>query len=223
MKKKQKILILEDDILFNETIADFLDDEGYDCDCAYNPKTALDLSYANRYDLYLLDVNLPFENGFEFLKSLRESGDTTPAIFLTSRDDKKSLLDGFNSGCDDYMQKPIDLDELLLRIKAVLHRLTRTDIIKIGDYEISTISKNLINSSGKELEISNKAIDLLILLISANNTVVSFLEIKNNLWSSEDEASDGSLRVYITQIKKYFPNAIINKRGIGYLFDTEKL
>jgi len=107
-----RILIVEDDKLFNETLEDFLDEEGYDVQCVLDPYSALDLSYENLFDLYLFDVNLPYENGFELLKKLRESGDDTPCIFITCREDKASLKEGFEKGGDDYIQKPVDLDEL---------------------------------------------------------------------------------------------------------------
>ena len=117
-----KILLLEDDKLFNETLQDFLQEEGFSVDCVLDPYSALDLSYENNYNLYLFDVNLPYETGFELLQKLRESGDETPCIFITSRADKTSLKQGFTQGGDDYITKPIDLDELLLRVNAVLRR-----------------------------------------------------------------------------------------------------
>ena len=212
-----KILLLEDDILFNETLEDFLEEEGFLVDCAFNPNSALEFTYKNRYDLYLLDVNLPIENGFNFLKNLRDSNDNTPAIFLTSREDKESLKEGFLSGGDDYLKKPIDLDELLLRIKAILKRQVRNEIITIDGYEIDTISKT-ITKDNKVIDINKKAVELLILLLEANSKVVSLDEIKHRLWSISQDSSQGAIRVYITALKKLFPNYIQNVRGVGYIF-----
>ena len=210
-----RILILEDDKLFNETLEDFLEEEGYTISCALDPYTALELSYKQVFDLYLFDVNLPYENGFDLLEKLRSSGDMTPTIFLTSRDDKDSVTQGFTMGADDYMKKPIDLDELLLRIQAVLRRQVRKERINIGDYSLDTVAKILYNDD-KALEVTQKAIELLVLLVQSNGEVVSSEEIKNRLWAASQNASDGSLRVYITQLKKYFPTQISNVRGIGY-------
>ncbi len=210
-----KILLLEDDKLFNETLQDFLEEEDFEVDCVLDPYSALELSYETIYDLYLFDVNLPYESGFDLLGKLRQSGDTTPTIFITSRDDKESLTHGFSVGADDYMKKPIDLDELLLRIAALMRRQIRQERIEIGKYTLDVIAKKIfLNNS--EVDITKKAVELLVLLFQANGEVVSSDDIKNRIWAAGQNASDGSLRVYITQLKKYFSKNIVNVRGIGY-------
>ena len=98
-----RILVVEDDKLFNETLEDFLEEEGFSLHCVLDPYTALDFTYENNYDLYLFDVNLPYETGFKLLEKLRSSGDNTPCIFITSRNDKASLKVGFEHGGDDYV------------------------------------------------------------------------------------------------------------------------
>jgi len=218
-----KILLLEDDKLFNETLQDFLEEEGFALACALDPRTALELTYRSNFDLYLFDVNLPYENGFDLLKRLRESGDMTPTIFLTSREDKASLQEGFALGADDYMRKPVDLDELLLRIRAIIRRQTREEILQLGAYRLDLVSKSLTHTDGEAVEISQKAVDLLIVLLEADTATVSAERIKDKLWAASKTPSEGALRVYVTQIKKYFPEAIKNIRGVGYLFDKEKI
>jgi len=210
-----KILLLEDDKLFNETLQDFLEEEGFDLDYALDPYSALELTYKHIYDLYLFDVNLPYESGFDLLHKLRQSGDTTPTIFLTSREDKASLTQGFESGADDYMKKPIDLDELLLRIAALMRRQVRNEKIIIGDYSLDMRSKTLFLED-ESLDVTKKAVELLVLLLQSKGEVVSTDEIKNRLWAAGQNASDGALRVYITQLKKYFSEKIVNVRGVGY-------
>ena len=210
-----KILLLEDDNLFNETLQDFLEEEGFSLDSALDPYSALEFTYERNYDLYLFDVNLPYESGFDLLKKLRQSGDVTPTIFLTSRDDKASLTQGFETGADDYMKKPIDLDELLLRIQALLRRQVRKERMIIGEYSLDMVAKTLFHNN-KELDITGKAVELLVLLVQEDGEVVSSDTIKNRLWAAGQNASDGSLRVYVTQLKKYFPDAIVNVRGVGY-------
>jgi len=209
------ILLLEDDSLFNETLQDFLEEEGFSLDTALDPYSALEFAYERNYDLYLFDVNLPYESGFDLLKKLRQSGDVTPTIFLTSRDDKASLTQGFEMGADDYMKKPIDLDELLLRIQALLRRQVRKERMTIGEYSLDMVGKALFHNN-KELDVTKKAVELLVLLVQADGEVVSSEKIKSRLWAASQNASDGSLRVYITQLKKYFPDAIVNVRGVGY-------
>ncbi len=211
------ILLLEDDQLFNETLQDFLEEEGYEISFALDPYTALDITYEKNFDLYIFDVNLPYESGFDLLKKLRDSGDTTPTIFITSRGDRESLRDGFGVGGDDYLKKPIDLDELLLRIEALLRRVVRTKQITIGEYMIDSKEKQLY-LNGTIVELPKKVIELLLLFISSKGEVVHLDKIKSKLWSVSQDASDGSLRVYITQLKKLFPDSIENIRGVGYRF-----
>jgi len=212
-----KILLLEDDKLFNETLQDFLEEEGYSLKYALDPYTALDFAYEEKFDLYLFDVNLPYESGFDLLKKLRESGDMTPTIFITSRDDIESLKSGFDAGADDYLTKPIDLDELLLRIEAVLRRLFRTQYITLGAYNIDSKHKQVFRD-GEIVELPKKVIDLLLLFIVSKGQIVNIEEIKLHLWPASQDASEGSIRVYIAQLKKLFPNTIENIRGIGYRF-----
>jgi len=210
-----KILLLEDDKLFNETLQDFLEEAGFVLDCVLDPYSALDMSYENKYDLYLFDVNLPYENGFELLDKLRTSGDMTPTIFITSRTDKASLHEGFTKGGDDYITKPVDLDELLLRVHAVLRRQTRSQVVQLGKYTFDISSKRLYEKD-VPMELTQKASELLFILLQGQGKVVSFEQIKESLWSSAETQSDGALRVYVTQLKKYFPTEIKNIRAVGY-------
>ncbi len=209
-----KILLLEDDKLFNETIEDFLEEEGFEVHSVLDPYSAMDLTYESKFDLYLFDVNLPYESGFSLLKQLRNAGDKTPTIFLTSRNDKVSLTEGFDVGADDYMKKPIDLDELLLRIRALLRRQLRDEKIELGEYVVDTQAKEL-HHNGKVIKVGAKAFELLMLLLKAKGEVVTMQSIEDELWSSNEEVSLGAVRVYITALKKYFTN-IENIRGVGY-------
>lgn len=210
-----RILVLEDDKLFNETLEDFLEEEGHIIQCALDPYTALELTYEYVFDLYLFDVNLPYENGFELLQKLRQSGDETPCIFITSREDKPSLKEGFENGGDDYIHKPVDLDELFLRMQAVLRRQVRSQIVQIDTYQFDILTKTLYQND-KALDLSIKGGELLLALLEGRGRVVPLDQIKERLWSSAEEASDGALRVYIAQLKKYFPTNIHNVRGVGY-------
>jgi len=211
-----RILLLEDDRLFNETLEDFLEEEGFDVDTALDPYTALDLTYENRYDIYLFDINLPYESGFDLLEKLRQSGDTTPTIFLTSREDKASMVEGFGIGADDYMTKPIDIEELLLRIKAILRRQLRSDDVLLGDYRLDTYAKRLYLGDREVSDVTQKAVELLMLLLEHHGNVVSVETIRERLWSVDKMPGEGVVRVYITQLKKHFPERIVNVRGVGY-------
>jgi DNA-binding response OmpR family regulator len=209
-----KILVLEDDKLFNDTLEDFLEEEGFEVTTALDPYSALDRTYEQKFDLYLLDVNLPYETGFSLLKQLRDAGDLTPTMFITSRDDKVSLTKGFDVGADDYMKKPIDLDELLLRINALLRRQIRVDKTNIAEYQLDIRAKEL-SLNGEVLKLGGKSIELLLLLVERKGEVVSLQDIESHLWHTNEEASAGAVRVYVTALKKYFTN-IENIRGVGY-------
>jgi DNA-binding response OmpR family regulator len=215
------LLLLEDDRLFNETLTDFLEDEGYAVYPVLEPKGALELCYHRRFDLYLLDINLPFENGLNFLRSLRESGDETPAIFLTSREDRASLIEGLNIGADDYLRKPVDLEELALRIRATLRRTLGPRSYEIGGYLVDQ-AKHRIYKEGKEVTIEHKPFELLQLLLRANGVAVSTEEIARALWPTAEEASYGAIRVYISRLKKLFGDRIENIRGVGYRLRLEE-
>ena len=113
------------------------------------------------------------------------------------------------------MKKPIDFDELLLRVQAVLRRQIRQEHMNIGSYSLDTAAKILYRGD-EAVEVTKKAVDLLLLLLQAKGEVVSSSEIKERLWAAGQNASDGALRVYVTQLKKYFPQNITNVRGVGY-------
>lgn len=211
-----KILLLEDDLLFGETLIDLLEDEGYEVTHTPNGQNALDITFENRFDVYLLDINVPLIDGISLLKELRDADDNTPAIFLTSHKDKEMLERGFLSGADDYLTKPFDNDELLLRLKAVLKRSVRDEVKCINLLCHDSIHKR-ITYDKQELDLSKKEYELLLLLMQHAPSAVPKEMILDELWSSSDGGSDGAIRVYINRIKHLLPNITIqNIRGIGY-------
>lgn len=215
-----KILILEDDELLLETIEDFLQDK-FDITCHKNPHEALDSCYKNKFDLYLLDIKLPNMSGIDFLNYLRTSGDKTPCIFITSYKDKQILSKAFEIGADDYIKKPFDLNELKLRIKAVLSRSKNyTQILKINENFHIDMDRKILIKDEKELMINKKDIELLVLLVSNKGKIVTKGMIQEALWTPSENINDASTRVYINNLKKIFgKNSISNIRGIGYRFE----
>ncbi len=214
-----RVLVLEDNELLLETLEDFLENEGYEIDLAKDGEEALRLSYKNSYNLYLLDIKVPLIDGIEFLKELREYGDETPAIFITSSTDKESIAKGYEAGCDEYIKKPFDLDELLMRIKAVLKRVEPQETIKIDESYSYNIKRKRLLKDDQEVKINLKDLQLLELLLKNRGEVVTKEMIKDELWRNEDVVSGGALRVYINNLKKIFgKEAIENIRGLGYRF-----
>lgn len=211
------ILLLEDDLLFSESLEDFLCEAGFDVDICNDGECALVKSYEHNYDLLLLDVNVPKLNGFEVLQNIRAQNNNTPAIFLTSFKDKASVLKGFDKGADDYLKKPVDLDELHSRIIALLKRTNHMiGTIKIGKYLYDPKQKKLIYQD-EELTLSKKLSDLLDILIEHKNKLVTKELITQRLWEWDKTPSEGSLRVYINELKKIIGKDMIqNQKGIGY-------
>lgn len=214
-----KILVLEDDELFASTVEDFLSDEGFIVDIATDGEECLSLNYNKNYDLYIFDINVPKITGLDLLSNLRKSEDNTPTIFLTSYKDKDTLHNAFLKGCDDYLKKPVDLDELLLRIKALLKRNKKQfDIIKLTD----TLTFNPLNrrvyENGEDLNLPVKVLELMELFIENRGEIVTKDMIISKLWAISEDYSEGSIRVYINQIKKLFGNSdsITNIKGVGY-------
>jgi DNA-binding response OmpR family regulator len=121
-----KLLLLEDDHVLAESLIELLQSENFDIVHVVNSQGALNQTFLQNFDLFLLDVNVPLFNGFELLKNLRDSGDKTPAIFLTALNDIASLSKGFDVGADDYIKKPFDFDELIIRINAILKKQYHT-------------------------------------------------------------------------------------------------
>jgi DNA-binding response OmpR family regulator len=213
-----KILLLEDDELFASTVEDFLSDEGFDVDIAIDGEECLELNFKKNYDLYIFDINVPKINGLDLLEQLRQSEDNTPTIFLTSYKDKDTLHDAFLKGCDDYLKKPVDLDELILRIKALLKRNKKQfEIIKLSDTLTFNPSNKRAYENEVDLNLPVKVLDLLELFLENKGEIVTKNMIISKLWTTEEEYSEGSIRVYINQIKKLLgKEAILNIKGIGY-------
>lgn len=213
-----KILLLEDDELFAESLEDYLSEEGYTIDLARDGLEALDKNFENNYDLYLLDINVPKLNGLDLLKELRQSGDDTPSIFLTSYKDKDTLTQGFKNGADDFLRKPVDLDELLLRIKSLLKRSGKqTEELTLFDNLVYNPNNQRLTKNGIDLELPSKIIQLFELCLENRGSIVSKDMMVNRLWSSSEEYSEGSIRVYINNLKKILgKDSIVNVKGIGY-------
>lgn len=209
-------MLLEDDLLFAETLSDLLEENGYEVVHAPNGQKALDLVYTKKFDIYLLDINVPLINGVTLLRELREADDNTPAVFLTSHKDKEMLKEGFVSGADDYITKPFDSDELLLRLHSIVRRIKKEVIECVGLLCHDATHKRIIYD-GVELELSKKEYQLLLLLMQHMDYLVPKELIMEELWNTGESGSEGAIRVYINRIKQLLPDATIeNIRGIGY-------
>lgn len=204
-----QILLLEDDTLLSATLKELLEFEGYEVCVAKNGNEALDLSFANSFDMYLLDVNVPFLNGFDFLKELRESGDNTPAFFITALRDTSSLSKGFSVGADDYIKKPFDYDELLIRINAKLKLQNKTLHYKDITYHLNFDTITKVN---QEISLQKTDKQMFLLLLKECGKIVA----KERFFELMEKPTELALRVHISKIKKLLGIEIENIRGIGY-------
>lgn len=212
-----KILLLEDDILLGETLVDLLEDEGFDVKHYPNGQDALDATFDNKFSLYILDINVPQIDGLTLLKELREANDNTPAIYLTSHQEKDKLMQGFENGCDDFIKKPFDNDELIVRISSILKRVHPTSRNNCLDKLCHDEVHKRILYDNEELDLSQKEYKLLLLLMEHVNSTVPKELILDELWSSNEGGSEGALRVYINRIKQLLPDVTIqNVRAVGY-------
>jgi len=221
---KKKLLLLEDDITLNETIVDYFESLDYEIISVYNGNDAQEAIYEKNFDLLLLDVNVPDINGFEILKSIRESNNTTPAIFITSLNSMDDVEDGYESGCDDYIRKPFALKELKLRVETILKRgffhsnATKVEIDKNIYYDTAS---DILNVNDQEIQLKNKDAKLLKLFLQNKDKLVTHETIYSTLWEYDEEISESALRTYIKNLRKLLgKEKIVSIKKLGYRFTT---
>lgn len=217
-----QILLVEDDETLSELINEYLSEQGYDVTVCADAKAALDTAYERNFDILILDVKLPKGDGFSLLRELRRLGNDTPAIFTTSLNALQDLEIGYKSGCDDYLKKPYELKELLLRIQILLKRKfshVNDEFIELNDgYKFYPSSKTL-RQNGQIVNLSNKESELLALFLENKNALLSKEAIFEKIWNYGEEPSEMSLRVYVKNLRRILgKNAIVNRRGDGYIY-----
>lgn len=217
-----QILLVEDDETLSELISEYLSEQGYDVTVRADAKAALDTAYERNFDILILDVKLPKGDGFSLLRELRRLGDDTPAIFTTSLNALQDLEIGYKSGCDDYLKKPYELKELLLRIQILLKRKfshVNDEFIELnGGYKFYPSSKTL-RQNGQIVNLSNKESELLALFLENKNALLSKEAIFEKIWNYGEEPSELSLRVYVKNLRRILgKDAIVNRRGDGYIY-----
>ncbi len=222
---KTKLLLLEDDLTLSETVVEYFEEQGFAIDYVYDGEDALSSIYEKNYDLLLLDVNVPNKNGFEVLKEIRKEKNTTPAIFITSLNSMESLEEGFQSGCDDYIRKPFELKELLIRVQTILKREfsnTKEEIISFGDGLVFNLISGELKKDDVEIKLNLKELKLLKLFLQHQNELLSHDKIYDFVWDYDEEYSDNSLRTYIKNLRKIVgKEKIVSLKKLGYRFNQE--
>lgn len=221
---KSRILLLEDDYNLSETLSEYLEEQGFEVFCTFDGEEALNKAYEENFDLYLFDVNVPKKNGFEVLKELRYKENTTPAIFITSLNSMDSLEEGFSSGCDDYIRKPFELKELLLRIQSLIKKefSNKNEIIYINENITFNSISNELKCGKEEIKLNLKELKLLKLFLQNPNELLSHSRIYDSVWNYDEEHSDNSLRTYIKNLRKILgKDKIVSLKKFGYRFNQE--
>ena len=221
-----KILLLEDDANLNETITEFLEEQGYEVVSVYDGYEAQERLYESTYDLLLLDVNTPGINGFDLLRESREEGVVAPAIYITSMDSVDDLEKGFNSGCDDYIRKPFALKELHIRIDTLLKRgfyHKHKELIDISKGIAYDIKNSELLIDGESIYLGHKESKLLKLFLKREGEVIAHEYLYEHLWDYDENPSDTALRTYIKNLRKIIgKERIVSIKKQGYKFSTQK-
>ncbi len=215
MGTKGNILFLEDDDILAESLIELLEDEGFAITHVTDGEAAIDVTFDARFDLYLFDVNVDKLSGFELLRSLRSGADATPAIFLTAMGDIASIAEGFEVGADDYIKKPFDFEELLIRIKAILKKRYNIygDFIKIADFTFDIEKEELYHS---QRFIPLAPVELMIVKVLFQNLDHTLSkEVLLESFAYGSTPSEGSLRVHINKLRK-IGLPIQTVKGVGY-------
>ena len=214
-----KILLLEDDVILQEIIGEFLEDVGYDVESFFDGEKALDAIGAKQYDMLLLDVNVPNIDGFEILAYLRDIGNTTPAIYITSLSGIDDLKKGFNLGADDYLKKPFDLEELNVRIQRIVKVHKLQEEIEFDGIKFIPKAHQLIQGD-EVIDMRQKEAQVLEYFVRNEGKIISCDEIIENVWDDESIPTHATIRTYIKNLRKMFHKAYFdNIKGEGYRFN----
>lgn len=213
-----RILLVEDNLLTVKGLRFLLEHEGFEVEVATNAASALEQFSNHLYDIILLDVGLPDENGFKVADRLKQFTKDTPVIFLTAKDDEDSVVCGLELGADDYIAKPFRNRELITRIRAVLRRENKqTGVIKYGDLTLNT-KKNILIVKTEEVELSALEYKIIYLLTINAGQIVSRERLLDEIWdSSGNIVNDNTLTVYIKRIREKIGDKYIQTiKGMGY-------
>ena len=214
-----KILLLEDDIILQEIIEEYLVENGFNVESFIDGQEALEAIDANSYDMLLLDVNVPSIDGFELLEYLREVKNSTPAIYITSLSGIKNLQKGFELGANDYLKKPFDLEELIIRINHHMQATKSDELIELKGLEFSPKNQYILKD-GKKIELKRKEVEIILYFINNKNSIISADELIENIWSSEKPPTYATIRTYIKNLRRALGDgAIENIKGVGYRFN----
>jgi len=226
MTEERKLLIIEDEKKIATTLKKGLTENGYHVDLAFDGIIGKRLFDANEYDLIILDINLPGMNGFEVCKAIRNSNQQIPIIMLTAMNTTEDKIEGFDTGTDDYMIKPFEFKELLVRIRALLKRtmnqqLPTGNILKVADLEMNLDTKE-VTRADQAISLTAKEFQLLEYFMRNRNRVLSRADIAERVWEIDFDTQTNVIDVYVNYLrnkidKKFDTRLIHTQVGMGYI------
>ncbi|MBN1821149.1 MAG: response regulator transcription factor [Prolixibacteraceae bacterium] len=220
-----KILLAEDDVDLGNVLAQYLNLSGFEVNLATDGNEALAKFKSNRPDICVLDVMMPGPDGFEVARQISKTGLDIPFIFLTAKNQKKDKITGLKLGADDYITKPFEVEELLLRIKNILKRTVKEkpEIVEIKGLALNVGLLKLITPV-KSFQLTEKEAELLLYLMENKNEIVPRELVLTKFWGENDYFMGRSLDVFISRIRKYIsdePDVKLNTiRGVGYILEV---
>jgi DNA-binding response OmpR family regulator len=216
-----KILLLEDDLILSEIIEEFLMEHGLHVKLFFDGKEALEAVFSEHFDLLLLDINVPSLNGFELLSEIKNARIKTPTIFISSLDQINDVKKGFALGAEDYLKKPFDLEELLVRIERTkkLHNIDADEHIALGQALFFNPSSLELFAHDTVYKLRKKEAQLLEFFLKNPSRILSFEEIIEEVWRYDEIPTFATVRTYIKNLRSYgLDQHIDNTKGVGYVF-----
>lgn len=216
-----KILVVEDDIALNKSVCSFLNQNGYEATGCLSANEAYDAMYENMFDLIVSDIMMPEIDGFEFVKTVRSLNTDIPMLFMTARDDFASKQRGYRIGIDDYMVKPIDLEEMFLRIEALLRRakIATSRALTVGNFSMD-MDEHTAYLDGEEISLTTREFSLLYKLLSYPKKTFTRTQLMDEFWDADTSSGPRTVDVYMTKLRSKLSACddfeIVTVHGLGY-------
>lgn len=215
------ILVVEDDVKLNQIVCTYLNDSGFEAKGCLSASEAYDKMYQNIYELIISDIMMPGIDGFEFARTVRNVNKTIPILFMSAKDDLPSKQKGFLLGIDDYMVKPIELGELLLRVRALLRRanIEMERRITVGNLTLDADAMSA-EINGEEVNLTTREFNIIYKLLSYPKKTFSRAQLMDEFWGVDSDTSLRAVDVYVTKLRDKLSACdgfkIVTVRGLGY-------
>ena len=216
-----QILVVEDDMELNRSVCSFLNQSGYEATGCLNASDAYDAMYETVFDLIVSDIMMPGIDGFEFVKTVRSLNENIPILFVTARDDFAAKQRGYRVGVDDYMVKPVDLDELFLRIGALLRRakIASSRKLTVGSFTMDA-DEHTAYLNDEEINLTNREFSLLYKLLSYPKKTFTRSQLMDEFWDADTASGPRTVDVYMTKLRSKLSECedfeIVTVHGLGY-------